>query len=335
MRKSMLRWGILGSADIAVRSVIPGIAESDMGEVVAIASRSAAKAKSTAADMNIPRWYGSYAELLADENVDAVYIPLPNHLHCEWTLAAVGAKKHVLCEKPMALDAGEAARMEDAAKSANVVLAEAFMYRYAPRIHRLREFVRDGSIGELRAVRSGFTFHNAEDYANVRYRREMGGGSIYDVGCYPLSMGRFLFEEEPSAVTVQALFSNQHDDVDMMASGLVEFGGGASLTFDCGMWAAGRNFAEVVGTEGRLELPNAFTGDTTILLWRGREAHALPDVETFPRVNHYALQADAFARAVFGQEALEYPAADAVANMRLVDACLKSARERQRIVLAP
>ncbi|MEK8131224.1 Gfo/Idh/MocA family oxidoreductase [Paenibacillus filicis] len=328
-----LRWGILGCAGIAFRAVIPGIKQSELGEVSAIASRSLEKAQEAAARLDIPRAYGSYEELLADEQIDAVYIPLPNHLHREWTIKAAQAGKHVLCEKPAALTASETEEMVAACAEAGVIFAEAFMYRHHPRYRMIREIIAAGEIGELRAIRGTFTFNSSGSTGNVRFSRDMGGGSLYDVGCYPISAARLVLGQEPEAVTVQAFFSEQHDHVDMMASGLVEFPGSVGLTFDCGMWAAFRNTLEILGTDGTIELPSAYVGPTDaganfFVTAKGERR----EVEV-PVVNHYALQADSIARTVLSGEPIAFEATDAVLNMRVLDACLKSARESKRIVL--
>ncbi|SDD76036.1 Predicted dehydrogenase [Paenibacillus sp. UNCCL117] len=328
-----LRFGILGCAAIAFRAVIPGIRESELGEVAAIASRSLDKAKEAAAKWDIPQAYGSYEELLADESIDAVYIPLPNHLHREWTIKAAQAGKHVLCEKPAALTAAETEEMVAACAEAGVVFAEAFMYRHHPRYRMVREIIASGEIGELRAIRGSFTFNSSGNAGNVRFNRDMGGGSLYDIGCYPISAARYVLGQEPEAVTVHAFFSPQHGDVDMMASGLVEFPGAVGLTFDCGMWAAGRNTLEILGTEGRIEFPSAYVGPTDaganfFVTVKGERR----EVEV-PHVNHYALQADSLARSVLTGEPPAFEPSDAVMNMRVLDACLESARERRRVVL--
>ncbi|WP_342042915.1 Gfo/Idh/MocA family protein [Bacillus sp. OTU2372] len=326
-----IRWGIIGCAGIAKRSVIPGIQQSETGEVAAIASRGLEKAKQTAEQLNIPTAYGSYEELLADPTIEAVYIPLPNHLHKEWVIRAAEAGKHVLCEKPLAINAEEAQQMLEACEKAGVVFAEAFMYRYHPRYTTIRDIIKSGEIGELRGIHGTFTFNNSKDMNNIRYKQEWGGGSLYDVGVYPISAARMLLNEEPKAAAVHALLSEEHDHVDMMASGILEFNRGVALTFDCGMWAAFRNTLEVLGTEGRIEVPSAFVvnqdeGDNFFVYTKdGRR-----EVEV-PRLNQYALQADAIGRTIRNEEPLPFPASDAVLNMKVLDACLTSARERRRV----
>ncbi|MCJ8013722.1 Gfo/Idh/MocA family oxidoreductase [Paenibacillus sp. KQZ6P-2] len=323
-----LKWGILGCAGIAKRAVIPGVHMSEMNEVVAIASRDENKAKQTAEELHIPVAYGSYEAILEDPSIDVVYIPLPNHLHKEWTIRAAEAGKHILCEKPLALTAAEAEEMADAAEQAGVYLTEAFMYRYHPRYDAIKELIQSGAIGEIRGIRSAFTFNNAGDSGNVRYRKDWGGGSIYDVGCYPISVARLLLGKEPDAVTVNAFFSPEHDDVDMMASGLVDFGD-VSLTFDCSMWAASRNPLEILGTEGIIEVPSAFVGSGNFYIISRGERKEIQ----VPNVNAYTAQADHLASAILGESSLLYDPKDAIANMKVIDACLLSAREHIRVVL--
>lgn len=328
-----LKWGIIGTAGIAKYSVIPGIKASETGEVIAIASRSEETARKAAAELDIAKAYGSYEELLSDSEIEAVYIPLPNHLHKEWTIRAAEAGKHVLCEKPIALNAAEAEEMVLACQKAGVQLAEAFMYRHHPRYQRVKEILASGEIGAIRGIHATFTFSNPNDKDNVRFKKGMGGGSLYDVGCYPLSAARFLLEEEPEAATIHAFFSEEHDHVDMMASGLVEFSNSVALTFDCGMWASFRNEIEILGSDGRIEIPAAFVG--------GKETNGNFIVhskdgqrqEEIVALNQYSIQADNFAKAIFDNQPLSFAPSDAIQNMKLLDACLESAHARTRVTL--
>ncbi|SFL54297.1 Predicted dehydrogenase [Gracilibacillus orientalis] len=326
-----IKWGIISTANIAQKAVIPGIKESNTGEVLAIASRNLDNAKETAKELEIPVAYGSYEELLADSDIDAVYIPLPNHLHKEWSIKAMEAGKHVLCEKPIALNASETQEMDEASKKAGVVLVEAFMYRYHPRYQMIQELIQSGEIGEIRGIHGAFTFNNASAKENVRYKKEWGGGSLYDVGVYPISAARMILKEEPQAATVHAFFSKEHDQVDMMSSGILEFDHGVALTFDCGMWADFRNRLEILGTEGRIEVPSAF------VVSQNEQDHfyvhtskGTKEVEV-PYVNQYALQADAIGQSIQKGETLPFPAKDAILNMKVLDACLTSAEERRRV----
>lgn len=328
MHTEALKWGILGTASIAKRAIIPGIAASASGEVVAIASRSLEKAQAFAAEHDIKTAYGSYEELLADEEIEAVYIPLPNHLHKEWVIKAAEAGKHVLCEKPIALHAEEAEEMKGACEQHRVVLAEAFMYRYQARYKDILAHIDNGDIGEIRGIRAVFTFNNASAFDNFRMKRAYGGGGLYDVGVYPLSLARLVFGEEPEAVTMHSFMPDSHDQVDMVAAGLVEFSNGRYLTFDCGMWAAFRDEAEIIGTKGRITIPTAFTNEANgyDLYTNDGHTHFCGNA-----VDHYALQADAFAATVRNEKPLPFSAEDAVLNMKVLDACLKSQLERKRI----
>lgn len=328
-----VRWGILGASGIGDRAVIPALLASDTAELLGVASRDIEKSRRKAEQYGLPRTYGSYEELLADPDIEAVYIPLPNHLHKPWTLAAARAGKHVLCEKPIALNAEEAREMVDACREAGVHLAEAFMYRHHPRVLRMKELVDSGAIGQLRAIHGVFSFNGAANTGDIRFKAEWGGGGLYDICCYPLSAARLIVGAEPEAATVLAQYSPEHGGVDMMASGLVEFPGGIGLTFDGGMWTVGRNRLEVAGSDGRIVLEKAFlpgaSEDDLILINKDGERREGPF-----GVNAYVRQADQFARTVRGLEPAAYPAEDAVAGMKLLDACLASARTRQRVELS-
>ncbi|WP_106765946.1 Gfo/Idh/MocA family protein [Paenibacillus faecalis] len=329
-----LRFGIMSTARIARNSMIPGILKSERCEVAAIASRDQKKAEDVAKRFDIPVYYGSYEQLLDDPDVDAVYIPLPNHLHKPWSIKAMKAGKHVLCEKPAALNEIEVRQMVDAAREHKVVFAEAFMYRYHPKHARVRELIERGEIGEIRSIHGSFTFNNAADKENVRYSREMGGGSIYDVGCYPISAARMIYQMEPRAVTAHAFYSEEHDGVDMMTHGLLEFDHGLALTFECGMWAYSRCCLEISGTEGRIELPSAFG-------WERMEDQAQIWIHTpkgtreekLGAHNHFALQADALAAAILDGTPLPFDPEDSIYNMRVIDACRESARTSARVVI--
>ena len=225
-----VRWGVLSTANIATEKVIPGFRRSPRSEVLGIASREDGRAREVAARLGIPRAYGSYEAMLADPDIDAVYNPLPNHLHAEWTIAAARAGKHVLCEKPLALTADEAQGMVDACRAAGVLLMEAFMYRQHPSWLAVRDLVRSGRIGRLQAVDSWFSYFN-DDTANIRNIREAGGGALYDIGCYCVNLSRMLFDAEP--VGVQAAITRDPDlGVDVLTSGILSFPTGVA-TFTC------------------------------------------------------------------------------------------------------
>lgn len=333
MDSRKLRIGVIGCANIAIGQVIPGIQQSQRAEVTAIASRDETKAQAVAEQLGIPQAYGSYEALLADESIDAVYIPLPNHLHKEWTIRAAAAGKHVLCEKPFAMNAIEAEAMVAACENAGVVLAEAFMYRHHPRYEQIREIIAAGEIGAVRGLHGTFTFNSSGSTGNFRTHQEMGGGALYDIGVYPISVARMILGEEPEAATVHALFSERHGSVDMMATGLLEFSGGVGLTFDCAMWAAFRNTLEILGTDGRIEVPSAFICNPNepssfFVTVNGERREVV--VAT---VNQFALQADEFAAVVLDGKKQAFPPVDAVRNMRVLDACLTAARTRTRVLI--
>ncbi|AZK45789.1 Gfo/Idh/MocA family protein [Paenibacillus lentus] len=327
-----LRYGILGCAGIAIKDVMPAIQKSEYGVLAAVASRDLEKSRSVAEQFGITTAYGSYEELIEDATIEAVYIPLPNHLHKEWAIRAMRAGKHVLCEKPIALTSEEAKEMAAVAKQEGVVLAEAFMYRHHPRWKRIREIIESGELGELRLIRGAFTYNNAEDLDNIRLRPEWGGGALYDVGCYPISAARFILGQEPEAITVHAQFSDKHFGVDMMAAGILEFAGGLALTFDCGMWTEHRQLLEIVGSEGRIDIPHAFTvGDD-------EDASYTVTVRGVSRIeghedkaDPYTMEVDDLAKAVFGIQPKLFSPDDAVQGMRVLEAGLASARERRRI----
>ncbi|MFD2117352.1 Gfo/Idh/MocA family protein [Paenibacillus yanchengensis] len=333
MSTKKLRWGIMGNAGIARGSVIPGVQLSELNEVAAIASRNLEQAQQTADKFNIATAYGSYEELLQDETLDIIYIPLPNHLHKPWTIKALEAGKHVLCEKPITLTAAEAEEIAVVSEKTGKLVAEAFMYRYHPRYEQIKQIMASGEIGDVRHIYSSFTFNNAGDSKNVRYKKEWGGGSIYDVGCYPINVARLLLDAEPEAATVHALLSPEHDHVDMMAAGLLEFPNHIALSFDCGMWAAFRNPLEILGTKGKIRVPSAFVtgspGSGNFFV----EADGVEREVVVEHKNAYALQADHLARAVKGESTLSFSIDDAVKNMKVIDACLKSAEERIRVVI--
>lgn len=327
-----LRWGVLGTAAIARERIMPAIRESGNGVLAAIASRSKAKSKAAAAKFGIAKAYGSYEALLRDPDIDAVYIPLPNHLHAEWSIAAARAGKHVLCEKPAALHAAEAAAMVEAARKANVHLAEALMFRHHPLLAELKRRLQSGAIGELRLIRASFTCSGGLSANDIRFHRRFGGGALYDLAEYPLSAARWLTGAEPEAITVHAVRSADYGQVDMMASGLAEFPGGVSLLFDCGLWAEERRSLELVGSRGRIEMPVVFSGINQsgyTLYQDGRQ------IQTRKRPqSSYRLEIEDFGATVLEGKPPLLPPEDIVVNSRLLEACQISARKQKRVELS-
>ena len=321
---STLRWGILSTADIARKKVIPGLRKAARCEVVAIASRDAARARAAAAEAGIATVHGSYEALLADPGVDAVYIPLPNHLHAEWTIAAARAGKHVLCEKPLAMTAADAERMIAACEAGGVRLMEAFMYRLHPSWVAVRELVAGGRIGRLLAVQSWFSYYNA-DPANIRNIRSAGGGALFDIGCYNVNLSRMLFGSEPTRVT-GAVFRDPASGVDILTSGLLEFAGGGLATFTCSTRAEDDQRVDIYGTDGRISIGIPFNippdRPTSVTVSHGGEPPVSPATEvlTFAPIDPYAVEAERFATAVLDGLPMPVAATDAVANLRVIEA---------------
>jgi predicted dehydrogenase len=325
---SKLAWGILGTANIAIKRVIPAIMAGQRGSVAAIASRDAARAARVAAQFGIERSCGSYQELLDDPRIEAIYNPLPNHLHVEWTVKALEAGKHVLCEKPIAVHAADAAAIVAARDRTGMRVVEAFMVRHHPQWHRVRSLVRSGRIGTVRAIQSAFAF-TVLDPNNVRNRPDIGGGALYDVGCYPIVTARYLFEAEPERAI--ALVDRDPDmGIDRLTSGLLAFANGRHLTFVSSLQLAPYQRVVVLGTEGRIELAVPFTPlkdyGCRITIDSGKALDgSSAQFEEFAPVDQYAAQCD-LAAAVFRREAQqEFPIEDAIANVRIIDALYRSA----------
>ena len=317
-----LRWGILSTASIAQEKVIPGIQRADRCRVVAIASRDAARAAEVARRSGISTAHASYEALLADPGVDAVYIPLPNHLHARWAIAAARAGKHVLCEKPLALTAADAEQMIQVAEAQGVRLMEAFMYRLHPSWIAVRELVASGRIGRLAAVQSWFSYFN-DDPANIRNIRDFGGGALFDIGCYSVNLSRMLFGTEPTRVE-GSIRRDPASGVDVLTSGLLEFADGIA-TFTCSTRAEDDQRVHIYGTEGRISIGIPFNipadRPTHIFVSHGGEPPVSPATETitFETADPYSVEAAAFAAAILDDGPTPVPPRDAVANLRVIE----------------
>jgi predicted dehydrogenase len=277
-----------------------------------------------ASELAISNAYGSYGELLADPEIEAVYVPLPNSLHCEWTIRAAQAGKHILCEKPLALNAAECAEMEAAARQHGVLLMEAFMYRFHPQTKRVLELLRQGAVGAPRLIQAAFTFRISNP-ANIRLQPELGGGALMDVGCYCVNVSRTLFESEPIEVQAYATLGASGVDEQMVAS--LRFSDGRLAQFDCALTLSRRESYQVVGTDGQIDVPVAFLpgqSDTTIHV-RNTQGEA---AEIIRGVDEYQLMVEHFGECVRGQAPPRYPVSDAIANMRAIEALYRSARNR-------
>ncbi len=321
-----MRWGILSSANIGVEKVIPAMQRSSSGEITALASRDPEKARLVASKLGIPRSYGSYEDLLEDTDIDAVYNPLPNHLHVPWTIKAARAGKHVLCEKPIALDANEASSLLSVQHQTGVLIEEAFMVGHNPQWLWLREQIREGAIGRLAVVQCCFSYMN-RDPENIRNIREYGGGGIYDIGCYPVFISRFLFGEEPDRAT--AIIENDPEYmVDRLASGMLEFPSGQS-NFICGTQLVPYQRVQVYGTEKRIEVEIPFNAPNQmpcrVFVDEGRYTHSrFSTIHDFPVCDQYTLQGEAFERTILENRIDDSPIRDAIANMRVIDALYRS-----------
>jgi predicted dehydrogenase len=320
-----VRWGIISTAKIGTEQVVPGMLQSEAFEVRAIASRSLASARKTAKKLGIPVAYGSYEELFDDPEIDAVYNPLPNHLHVPVTLAAASRGKHVLCEKPIALDAAEAEKLKGVPHG--VLVAEAFMIRHHPQWVRAKKIVDSGKLGSLRAIQVLFSYFN-RDPKNIRNIAEAGGGALYDIGCYPIVTARYIFGAEP--LRVMALVDRDPDfRTDRTTSALLDFGEGRHVTFTTSTQAATYQRVQILGTKARLEVLIPYNaplnGSTRLYIDSGKK---LGDKTAKPikigKTHQYQLEAEAFSRAVRGKEKLAYGVDDAILQMRVIDALFRS-----------
>ncbi len=324
----VVRWGVLGAAGIAVKKVIPGMQHCKRAQVVAIASRDRKRADEAASKLGLPKAYDSYEQLLADPDIDVIYNPLPNHLHVPWTVNALAAGKHVLCEKPIALNTEGVRTLLAARDRCRLQVGEAFMIRTHPQWLRTRELVGNGAIGSPRLIQSTFSYFNANP-ANIRNQAEIGGGGLMDIGCYPITAARFLFGREP--VRVLGLFGfDPQFKTDRLTSAVLDFGEGQAI-FSCSTQAVPFQRFEILGTTGRIELPVPYNAPpdspTRLLLDDGTElggqsAHE----EQFPAVDQYALQGDAFSAAVQGERPVPVSLEDAFGNMAALDALFRSAQ---------
>jgi predicted dehydrogenase len=323
-----VRWGILSTANIGVKRVIPAIIAGRRGVVAAIASRDAGRAARIAGSFGIARSYADYQSLLDDPEIEAIYNPLPNHLHVEWTVKALEAGKHVLCEKPIALDAAQAEAIVDARDRTGRRVIEAFMVRFHPQWHRVRALVRSGTIGTVRAIQSAFVF-SVLDPKNVRNRADIGGGALYDVGCYPIVTARYVFGAEPDRA-IALVDRDPTLGVDRVTSGLLAFPGGGQLAFTSALQLAPYQRVVILGSEGRIEVPLPFTPPhehrCRLVIDSGKSLDGgSAVVEEFAPADQFALQCDHAAAVFRGEAAQEFPIEDAIANMRVIDALYRSA----------
>lgn len=323
-----VRWGVLGVAKIAIEKVVPAMQRGRRSEVVAMASRDLGKARAACAELGVPKAYGSYEELLADPDVDAVYNPLPNHLHVVWSIRAAEAAKHVLCEKPIALNAAGCRALMEARDRAGVKIGEAFMVRTHPQWLRARELVRAGAVGEPRAIVGTFSYFN-RDPENIRNVLEYGGGALLDIGCYPIQTSRFIFGEEPRRVA-SLVERDPEMGVDRLVSALLEFPSGQAV-FTCSTQLVNYQRMQILGTRGRIEIEIPFNAP------RDRRCRLLLDngadvfgggitVQEFPVCDQYTIQGDMFSRAILEGTEVPTPLEDSLCNMAATEAIFRSGR---------
>jgi xylose dehydrogenase (NAD/NADP) len=331
-----IRWGIIGNATIARKCVIPAIFNSANGRIQALASRNPKKAEALATKYNIPQLYSHYGSVIEDKQVDAVYVPLPNHLHKEWTIKALEAGKHVLCEKPLACNAAEAMEMAQVASKNGLHLMEALMYRFHPRSRVIHQMVSQGKIGALRLVHVSFCFHIEEEILkkkeNARLKKK-GGGALLDVGCYGVSVARWMMGENPESVQATAHFNSE--GVDIHAAGVLHFRNKGLATFEASFISALQQTFSIVGEAGSFELPhNSFIPwekDVTYV-YRGRNEE-IGKQEVVPGSDEYRLMVEHFSDVIIRGISPWLETTDSIQNMRVLDALAESARTGQRIVI--
>ncbi len=320
-----IHWGVLSTAKIGREKVIPAMQQSRLCSIDAIASRNINQAQTVADYLHIPKVYGTYEELLNDAEIDAIYIPLPNHLHVEWAIKAIEANKHVLCEKPIGLSAAQATELLMAAKRRPYLkVMEAFMYRFHPQWQHAKKLVTDGKIGELKSVQSFFSYYNV-DMNNIRNQKDAGGGGMMDIGCYCVSFARFLFDKEPSRVT-GIMEYNPASQTDRLASGILDFSSGTS-TFTCSTQLMPYQRVNILGTEGRIEveIPVNAPPDKPSRIWLHLKTGSEEIV--FEPVDQYTLQGDAFSKAILNDTAVPISLEDSINNMKVMEAVFQSAEQ--------
>lgn len=322
-----VRWGVLGVANIAVKQVIPAMQKGNWSEITAIASRDLAKATQAAQSLGIPRAYGSYEELLADDQIEAIYNPLPNHLHVPWTIKAAEAGKHVLCEKPISLNAREAQMLLDVRDRTGVKIQEAFMVLTNPQWFGVRELIASGRIGELRSITGFFSYFNL-DPENIRNDPQIGGGGLMDIGCYPITLSRFVFQAEPRRV-LGLIERDPETGIDRLTSVILDFAAGQS-TFTCGTQLAPYQRMNIFGDRGQIEVEIPFNPPVDrparIVINNAREEPAgRKEIKEFPICNQYTIQGDLFSQSIREKTSQALALEESVKNMAVIDAVFRSA----------
>ncbi|MFC2947835.1 Gfo/Idh/MocA family protein [Virgibacillus sediminis] len=329
-----VKWGILSTAKIAQKELLPAFSRASNAEVTAIATQSSkGKADEIAGQFQIEKVYSKYEELLDDQEIEAVYIPLPNHLHKKWAIRAAEKGKHILCEKPAALNAKEAEEIRAACEENHVLFMEAYMYYFHPQHERVKEIIKSGEIGEVRFMRSGFSFYLGEKENSIKMSREKGGGSLYDVGCYTIHAMRNILQAEPELVQAYAEMDPEYG-VDTNIAGQLRFANGVRGMFDAGFDMAKRAEYEVIGTEGRISVPRAFRPD-----WNGGDGLVIVEKSTISRTetinaDQYRQEVEHFSHAVLHAAKPAHTLEKTIGNMRVMDACFTSIEQQKAVELS-
>ncbi|MBL4631089.1 MAG: Gfo/Idh/MocA family oxidoreductase [Paraglaciecola sp.] len=320
-----INWGILSTAKIGMSKVIPAMQKSQHCNIMAIASQQLTKAQSAAQQLGISSAYGSYEALLGDPDIDAIYISLPNHLHVPWSIKAIAANKHVLCEKPIALDATQAKQLQKAVDNApHLKVMEAFMYRHHPQWLRAKQLVNTGAIGQLQTIESFFSYHN-NDANNIRNIAELGGGGLMDIGCYCISLSRFIYNAEPIRVSAEMKFDKKFN-TDYLTNAMLDFGYGTA-SFTCSTQLSPYQRVNILGTLGRIEIEIPFNApnDMPCKIWLHDQAGNVEEM-VFETCDQYSIQGDLFSLSILNDTPVPTPIVDAVANMEIIDRIKKSAQ---------
>lgn len=317
-----IRWGVLSTANIAQKQLIPAIGRANNAELKAISSRGS-QVHAVASKLGVSKAYESYEELLHDPEIDAVYIPLPNHLHKEWVFKASKQGKHILCEKPVALTAGEAEEMVEICRENNVKFMEAFMYQLHPQHKRVKEIIYSGEIGAIKLIKSSHSFYLQSRVDKFRMDKAMGGGSLYDVGCYSIHAIRYLLDSEPVSVQCFAELDPQ-TGVDMSTFGYLNMDGGVRAMFDCSFDMTGRNEYEIIGTKGTIKVPFAFRPDNN-----GGVGKVITQVADIIREENvygdlYRLEVEHFSNVIQTNSDPEITGISTIKNMQVIEACYQS-----------
>lgn len=329
MADRKLRWGVLSTSNIGRIAVNPAIKASANGELLAVASRDESAAREFAEKEGIPEHFGSYLGLLEDDRIDAIYNPLPNSLHKEWTIRAAEAGKHILCEKPLALNATECREMEAAATANGVKLLEAFMYRFHPRTQRVLEMVKEGAIGDVKQVRSTFTFP-LDRPKDIRWEATLGGGALMDVGCYCVNVSRTMVGREP--VEVRAMANFRTPGVDQQMAGSLRFEDGLLAHFDCALTMERSEAYQIIGTDGHLRVQQAFLPGTEDAVIEEFDEENNLTSHTVEGADEYRLMVEHFADCALNDRPLRYSAEEAALNMKVIEALHESARREGEVV---